>query len=557
MRPTKVTLVVTQRERTSLTERSLESVLAERAAPFRLIYVDGGAPHAVRAYLERRALEADFMLIQRPQPLWPNAARNLALAHVETEYVVFIDNDVEVEPGWLAKLIACADETGAALVGPLYLWSDGIAAARIHMAGGILTDVETPAGRALHERHDRINAPVSERTKLTRGECDFLEYHCMLARADFLRRVGGLSEDVVCVHEHIDIALEAKAAGLPVVFEPAAAITQHSFAPYLLSDLDFHRWRWNRAAAERSLSAFCRKWNLVDDGEAMRGIRGFVDGLTSGIDPLMPSLQPSPPATAIAAGDVRQNLYGLLTQAAAMGYARADLELFSKAYNAAMTLFAGGFRPCARPFIAHCVGTASALVAFGFAPRVVVAGLLHAAYSHAPLGPRPHAALTELEGQLRATFGDRIARAIGAYARFQLDVDAWRDAHPIEMLSLDDAETIAVAIANEIDQCASGEVAFTAKTALDAPEWNAYFRALSIALGVPAFAETLFELARAGAPPAFDMRRPHSQSFHLVKGGIAPMAHGAFRAWDANAGSPRTRTDGLTGHPLKYDRCET
>ena len=134
-----VTIIVTQRERMSLTERSLESVLADRSQPFRLIYVDGGAPDQTRIYLERRGAEAGFKLIRRPDFLWPNAARNLALPFVDTRYVVFIDNDVVVEPGWLKKLVACAQETGAALVGPLYLWSDGVGNACIHMAGGTLT----------------------------------------------------------------------------------------------------------------------------------------------------------------------------------------------------------------------------------------------------------------------------------------------------------------------------------------------------------------------------------------------------------------------------------
>ena len=528
----KVTIIVTQRERTSLTERSLESILACRALPFRLIYVDGGAPEAVRAYLERRAMDADFMLIRRPAPLWPNIARNLALTYVETEYVAFVDNDIEVEPGWLATLVACAEETGAALVGPLYLWSDGVGEPRIHMAGGVLTQVKTPSGPALHERHDRINAPLSDRAKLARTECDFLEYHCMLARTDFLRRIGGLSEDIVCVHEHIDIALDARAAGLSVVLEPHAAATYLAFAPYCLSDLEFFRWRWNADAAARSLAAFSKTWDVVDDADATAGVRAFVHGHAAGVDPIVPELRARLTQAPLAAAEVKQTLYAVLTQAAAMGYAKADLELFSKAYNAAMTLFAAGFRPCARPFILHCVGVASALVAFGFAPRVVVVGLLHAAYSHAPLGPRPHAALDDLADQLRATFGERTERAIRNHARFQLDRDAWRDAHPIESLTLDDAQTVAIAIANEIDEYASGEVAFTAKAALDAPEWSTYFRAVSTALGIPAFAETLFQFSRTAAPSGFDMQRPHSQSFRLVKGGIAPMAHGAFRAWD-------------------------
>jgi GT2 family glycosyltransferase len=530
-----VTLIVTQRERMLLSEMSLENILADRSEPFRLIYVDGGSPEPVRNYLKRRVPEAGGLLIQKPDWLWPNVGRNLALPHVETPYLVFIDNDLVVERGWLGKLVAAAEETGAALVGPLYLTSDGVGEPRIHMAGGTLTRVETEAGVALHERHELLNAPVAEGAQLKRAPCDFVEYHCVLARTDFLRRAGALSEDIVCVHEHIDIALDAKAMGLPVIFEPAAVITQHAYAPYTLADLPFHRWRWRREAAESSLVAFCRKWNLIDDDQSMRGIRGFVDSITSGVDPLVPRLERSRPRQPIGPDDVKQSLYGLLTQVFAQGYTQADLDLLTKAHNAAMTLFVGGFRPCTRPFTAHCIGTASALVAFGFAPRVVVAGLLHAAYSHAPLGPQPHAALSELSARIRDTFGDRTEQLVRRYARFQQAPEAWRDAHPIDTLTVDDAETVAIAIANEIDEWASGELHISRKRSPSSLEWTSYFAALAGSLDIPAFAQTLIALANATPPEGFAVRQPHNESFRLARGSVTPMAHGAFRSWDANA----------------------
>lgn len=542
----KVTLVVTQRERMQLTARSLENILADRSEPFRLIYVDGGSPEPVRAYLERRVAEAGGLLIRRSGWLWPNVARNLALPHVETPYVVFIDNDVVVEPAWLGKLVAAAAQTQAAIVGPLYLISDGVAEPRVHMAGGTLTRVETPAGTALHERHEHLNAPLAERAKTMRGPCDFVEYHCVLIRTDFLRSVGGLSEDIVCVHEHIDIALAAKAAGHGTIFEPAASVTQHAFAPFHLADLRFHRWRWDADAADSSLVAFCRKWNAVDDGKATEGVRGFVGRLAASVDPLVPWLKSSRPERPIAASEIKQSLYGLLTQAFAQGYAKADLDLFTKAHNAAMTLFVGGFRACGRPFLAHCIGTASALVAFGFAPRVVVAGLLHAAYSHAPLGAQPHAALGELSARIRDGFGDRIEQLIRRYSRMRLKPDAWRETHPIETLLVDDAEVAALDVANEIDLWASGEYLFTSKPASMTSAWTNYFTALSAALDIPAFAQTLTSLARSEAPPGFTQRHPHSGSFRLVKGGAAPMAHDAFRTWNADerggaSGAPAAR----------------
>jgi GT2 family glycosyltransferase len=530
----RVTLIVTQRERMSASLRSLDTVLADRAEPFRLIYVDGGSPEPARSALQSRAAQEGFTLVRRDEPLWPNAARNIALPHVDTEYVVFMDNDVEVEPGCIAKLVACADQTGAALVGPIYLWSDGVKEPTIHMAGGALSERETPDGPALDERHEKVDAPLAERAGLGRFASDFLEYHCMLARADFLRRTGPLSEEIVCVHEHIDIALAAKAAGLPVVMETAAAVNFLAFEPYCLSDLAYFRWRWRSEAVASSLTAFASKWNLADDQVATAGIRAFAAKRAAEIDPIAPPLRPREPRPPLSPHDVQQSLFGLLSQAHAIGYDAADLELFAKAYNAAATLFVGGFRPCGRPFLMHCVGAASVLVAFGFAPRIVAAALLHSAYSHAPLGPQPFAALSDLSAQIGATFGERIEALVRAYARFSLDPQGWRVAHPLESLTLDSAETVAIATANEIDQLANGETGFAAKLALKESDWAPHVQAVANALGVPALETTWLELLRA-APPAFEMRLPHKESFRLVRGGAAPMAHGAFRAWDEAA----------------------
>jgi GT2 family glycosyltransferase len=530
----KVTLIVTQRERMSLSEMSLENILADRSEPFRLIYVDGGAAEPVRTYLQHRVPDVGGLLIRRDEWLWPNVARNLALPHVNTPYVVFIDNDVVVEPGWLKRLVTTAEQTGAAIVGPLYLISDGVKEPVIHMAGGSIIRVESPAGVALHERHERLNAPLAERRDLTRMPCDFVEYHCALARTDFVRNAGGLNNDIVCVHEHIDIALDAKKADLAVIFEPAAAVTQHAFAPFHLADLTYHRWRWHRDSARASLSAFAHKWNVLDDAEATKGVRAFIDGMTSHLDPLVPQLEHKRAQAPLKAGDVQQTLYGFLSQAHEQGYSPTALDTFVKANNVAVMLFGGGFRPCTRSFVAHCVGTASALVAFGFAPRIVVAGFLHAAYSHAQLGPQPRAALADICTSLGKAFGQRAEQLIRRYARFQLNPDAWRVAHPVETMTVEDAETVAIALANEIDLWASGEALVTNDPGLSTGEWTAYFKAVAKGLAIEAFAETLINHQRARPPAGFTYRTPHRQSFRLVRGGVAPMTNTAFGAWDAD-----------------------
>lgn len=130
----RATIIVTQRERFGMTEESLDS-LYQHTPDARMIYVDGNSPRRVASDLKRESEMRGFTLIRTEKFLTPNQARNIGVAAADTEYVVFVDNDVPYTPGWLDRLIACADETGAWVVAPLTC-QDLPAHAEIHHAGG-------------------------------------------------------------------------------------------------------------------------------------------------------------------------------------------------------------------------------------------------------------------------------------------------------------------------------------------------------------------------------------------------------------------------------------
>jgi GT2 family glycosyltransferase len=129
------TIVAVPRERFGLTRRALEAIYANTAGAFELVYVDGGSPARIRRYIAAEARARGFTLVRTDRYLTPNEARNLGLRHVRTRYVVFIDNDVVPAPGWLDRLVVCAETTGAWIVGPLYFIGEPEREV-IHMAAG-------------------------------------------------------------------------------------------------------------------------------------------------------------------------------------------------------------------------------------------------------------------------------------------------------------------------------------------------------------------------------------------------------------------------------------
>jgi GT2 family glycosyltransferase len=257
-----VTIVVVPRERFSYCRTSLGSLYANTPLPLRLIYVDGGSPAHIKRYLEIQAAEKKFELIRTEAYLSPNQARNIGLRRADTKYVVFIDNDVEVAPGWLPALLQCAEETNASLVGPMYCIGQPVHQI-IHMAGGEARIREAEGRRRLYEKHCFCNARVSDvRARMRREPCELVEFHCLFARTEVLQRLGPLDEALLSTREHVDLCFMVREAGGTVWFEPNAVVTYVVASSFAWSDIPYYLLRWSDAWGQASVRHFEQKWNL-------------------------------------------------------------------------------------------------------------------------------------------------------------------------------------------------------------------------------------------------------------------------------------------------------
>lgn len=216
----------------------------------------------MRRELEEQANRHDFRLIRRDRFLSPNVARNLAAAQVRTKYVAFVDNDVLVTPTWLERLVACAEESGAWAVGPLYC--QGLPEQSvIHMASGTAQFYESAGRRFFREKHTLGGQPLDQhRSSLKRGPVELLEFHGVLLRMDAFDRFGPLDEGYLSVHEHVDLCLTLRQAGLGVWMEPESVITYVGPMPLTADDAEYFSLRWSEAWNRLSMDHFRQKWDV-------------------------------------------------------------------------------------------------------------------------------------------------------------------------------------------------------------------------------------------------------------------------------------------------------
>lgn len=259
-----VTLVIVPRERFGSSVASLESVYANTSMPFRVIYIDGNSPQSTARELLKQSKLKGFELIRENKFLTANKARNLGLARVSTKYVVFLDNDVFVTPGWLERMIECAEETGADIVSPLYL--EGKLERRIiHMANAV-SKIEVRDGKKYYIE-DRLLASqkldaVSH--NLSREQSNLFEFHCVLMRTD-LFAIPDLMPEHVSNLEHSHLSMRVLALGKKIYFEPSSVLTYDYSYPFYISDLPFFHYRWSHALSTQSLMFFKKFWDLSDD----------------------------------------------------------------------------------------------------------------------------------------------------------------------------------------------------------------------------------------------------------------------------------------------------
>ena len=114
----------------SLLRDGLDAVLAYTPRrDCRLLVVDDASDPITAAWLRERAnAESDWITLQRQdENLGFLASCNLAMEQGDSDYVLLLNSDVLVAPGWLERLLACAEsDPRIAAVNPLSNRADNI-----------------------------------------------------------------------------------------------------------------------------------------------------------------------------------------------------------------------------------------------------------------------------------------------------------------------------------------------------------------------------------------------------------------------------------------------
>jgi GT2 family glycosyltransferase len=216
---------------------------AEPGFPLEIVVVDNGSRDGSREWL---AQQPDVTLVANATNEGAPRARNQALRHVHGARVCFMDNDVVVTPGWLARLARHMElDPFAACVGPL-------------------------ADRAAHGQEVAFDAaqgsPDARADEIARANpggfrlASLLSSFLVLVRREALEAVGGFDERFSpWGFEDDDLTLRCVLAG----FHNRVALD--TFVRHASYGSDADKARRHAALLDANWRRFAQKWGLAQD----------------------------------------------------------------------------------------------------------------------------------------------------------------------------------------------------------------------------------------------------------------------------------------------------
>jgi GT2 family glycosyltransferase len=225
-----VSILIPTRNQVGLLKQCIETLerLTDYAPREVLIIDNGSSDQAALEYLETLRHRAGYRVLRDDRPFNFSALNNLGAREARGEYLVLLNNDIEViEADWLKEMVSLAVRPEAGAVGAKLLYPDGTI-----QHGGILLGIgstaETPgvAGHAF--KGLGRNAPgYSGRAQITQSWAAVTGACLVMSKAKF-QEVGGLNDDQLAVaYNDVDLCLRAREAGYTNLWTPHAVLIHH------------------------------------------------------------------------------------------------------------------------------------------------------------------------------------------------------------------------------------------------------------------------------------------------------------------------------------------
>lgn len=181
-----------------------------------IIVVDNASTDKSAPILQETYSQDKVELIRLPDNYGFAVANNIGIKRAEeigADCVLLLNNDTEIAPDMLSKLVACADRHPNCMIVPKIYYSDD--RTRIWSAGGSVSRV---IKKVSHDGLDQVDQGQFEQEK----EIEFATGCCLWIPMTVIRRAGMLDERFFLYYEDTEYSFRLRKQGIAIYYCPEA-----------------------------------------------------------------------------------------------------------------------------------------------------------------------------------------------------------------------------------------------------------------------------------------------------------------------------------------------
>ena len=220
-----VSIIIPVFNKLDFTKGCIEAIYENtHVADFEIIVVDNASTDGSAEYLaELRHKKDNVIVVSNKENAGFAGANNQAAKIANSKYLVFLNNDTEVQPDWLkAMLNIVENDNEVGIVGSKLLYPDNT----IQHAGVWILD-HRPSGDPLLAMNAYVNQAQDFAPANQSMTYQAVTAACMLVSKDRFLQLGGFDEGFWNGYEDVDLCFRFAEQGLKIVYQPQSVVIHH------------------------------------------------------------------------------------------------------------------------------------------------------------------------------------------------------------------------------------------------------------------------------------------------------------------------------------------
>lgn len=222
----KISIIIPTKDKVKVLKQCVQSILDKTEYKnFEIVIVDNQSKEPETfEYYKTLGTNSKITILHYNEPFNYSAINNYAVAHVDSPYLLFLNNDTEVIDGeWLSAMLEHAQRDCVGAVGAKLLYPNHT----VQHAGIVIGIIGHPPVGGHAHRH------LPEKYHGYFGRADTIQNvsavtaACLLMKKNIFEQIGGFDEKLAIAFNDVDLCLKIRDAGYLLVYTPYAMLFHH------------------------------------------------------------------------------------------------------------------------------------------------------------------------------------------------------------------------------------------------------------------------------------------------------------------------------------------